>query len=61
MEKSNKMHLQEIKWEGVKWIYLTQDRDRCMEFLYQLSEWLSGGILLYAKLVKTFAYQSTHD
>jgi hypothetical protein len=46
--KNIKIYFQEIKWEGVNWVYLTQDRDRCMEFLDQLSVWLSGMILLHA-------------
>jgi hypothetical protein len=27
-EDNIKMHLEEIRWKGVDWIHLTQDRDR---------------------------------
>jgi hypothetical protein len=31
----------------MNWVYLTQDTDRCREVLDQLSEWISGRILLH--------------
>lgn len=44
--KNTNSHFQEIKWQGLNWVYLSNDRDKCREFLDQLSEWLSGRVLL---------------
>jgi hypothetical protein len=45
--KNIKTNFQEIGWDGLNWIYMAQDRDRCREFLDYLREWLSRNILLH--------------